>query len=323
MVTPHAHTEEEDSKAALDTRVRGFNKAALLGRSPGDTPAGPFNYLLLVFVVLVGAWPVYWSGVMASYRGESKIYPGDGTPEAIPGSFTDLWFNIQVIFNWIQPDMYPNYANVYFLRSFINSTIVVAVVVTATLFFCSLAGFAFAKLRFKGRDPLFYFIVLTLTIPAQLGIVGLYQVMETLGWLKTLLAVTVPGLVSAFGVFYMRQFIEDAIPDELIESARVDGASTFRIYSAIVVPNIRPAFGVLGLITAVGAWNEYIWALIAVGNSPAQTIGPALHGLRTGQVPRDSIIISGAFLATVPLLILLAVAGRQIVRGIMEGAVKT
>lgn len=295
---------------------------ALLGRSPQDTGASWFNYLFLTFVILVGMWPLYWAGVIATWAGEDKIYKA-GAPQVVPDfSGEGFKFNWNVITEQINPPGYPAYASVDFLNSFKNSIIVVAVVVASTLFFCSLAGFAFAKLRFRGRDPLFYFVVLTLTIPAQLGIVGAYQIMERLGWVNTLFAVTVPALVSAFGVFYMRQFIEDAIPDELIESARVDGASTFRVYVSLVLPIVRSALGVLGLITAVGAWNEYIWALVAVGNSDAQTIGPALHNLRAGSTPKTGIILTGAFLAALPLLVLLAVAGRQIVRGIMEGAVK-
>ena len=294
-------------------------KAALLGRSPQDTPAGWVNYILLAVILFLGAWPIYWAGIMSTWK-DDKIYQA-GAPQVTPGPFFN--FNWQIMTVQIREQGYPPYDNVRFVQSFVNSLIVVAVVVAATLFFCSLAGFAFAKLKFRGRDPLFYFVVLTLTIPAQLGIVGAYQIMDTLGWIDTLLAVTVPALVSAFGVFYMRQFIEDAIPDEIIESARVDGASTFRVFWEIVVPTVRPALGVLGLITAVNAWNEYQWALIAVGGSDAQTIGPALHNLRVGNTPKNSIVLTGSFLASLPLIALLAVAGRQIVRGIMEGAVKT
>ncbi|PKQ25949.1 MAG: sugar ABC transporter permease [Actinobacteria bacterium HGW-Actinobacteria-4] len=301
-------------------KPHGRRKEALLGRSPQDTSAGWLNYVLLTIIVVVGAWPIYWAGVIMT-AGEDKIYK-PGTPEFLPGTWEIAKFNFDVITMRIQPQGYPNYSSSNFERSFMNSILVVAIVVTSTLFFCSLAGFAFAKLRFKGRDPLFYFVVLTLTIPAQLGIVGGYQIMEALGWLGTLLAVTVPALVSAFGVFYMRQFIEDAIPDELIESARVDGATTFRVYASIVVPIIRPAMGVLGLLTAVGAWNEYIWSLVVVGGSEWQTIGPALHNLRAGATPKASIMLTGSFLASVPLILLLVVAGRQIVRGLMEGAVK-
>jgi cellobiose transport system permease protein len=293
------------------------NSPALLGRSPQDTPAGWINYVLLSFVLLIGFWPVYWAGIISTWK-EDKVYV-DGFPTWKPGPYFS--FNWNLINGGSEPS-YPSYDSVNFLRSAANSLIVVAVVVAGTLFFCSLAGFAFAKLRFRGRDPLFYFVVLTLTIPAQLGIVGLYQIMDKIGWIGTLFAVTIPSLVSAFGVFYMRQFIEDAIPDEIIESARVDGASTFRVYTAIVLPTLRPALGVLGLIAAVGAWNEYVWALVAVGGSTWQTIGPALHNLRAGSVPKTSIILTGSFLATIPVIILLFIAGRQIVRGIMDGAVK-
>lgn len=306
-----------DKPAPANEPVKA-NSAALLGRSPQDTPAGWVNYILLSLILIIGFWPVYWAGIISTWK-EDKVYV-DGFPTALPGPYFS--FNWGIITGTITDATYPSYDSVNFLRSFINSIIVVAIVVAGTLFFCSLAGFAFAKLRFKGRDALFYFVVLTLTIPAQLGIVGSYQIMQSIGWIGTIFAVTVPALVSAFGVFYMRQFIEDAIPDEIIESAKVDGASTFRVYTNIVIPTLRPALGVLGLIAAVGAWNEYIWALVAVGGSSWQTIGPALHNLRAGSTPKFSIILTGSFIATIPLIALLFVAGRQIVRGIMDGAVK-
>lgn len=310
-------TDTLEQAPAGDAPVIKGNKAALLGRSPQDTPAGWVNYILLSVILFIGFWPVYWAGIISTWN-QDKVYV-DGAPTWYPGPyFSKNW----AIINGANVDGYPSYDSVNFMRSFVNSLIVVAIVVAGTLFFCSVAGFAFAKLRFRGRDALFYFVVLTLTIPAQLGIVGSYQIMETLGWIGTIFAVTIPSLVSAFGVFYMRQFIEDAIPDEIIESAKVDGASTFRVFTSIVVPTLRPAMGVLGLIAAVGAWNEYIWALVAVGGSSWQTIGPALHNLRAGSTPNYAIILTGSFIATIPLIALLFVAGRQIVRGIMDGAVK-
>lgn len=295
------------------------NRASFLGRSPADTPAGWLNYILLSFAVFVSAWPIYWSGIMSTST-QDRIY---GQPQLLPGG--RFLFNLNIVMGGTATngETYPSYASVHFGRSMLNSAIVVILVTAGQLFFCSLAGFAFAKLKFRGRDKLFVFIVLTLTIPAQLGIVGAYLEWNALGGLGTLFAVTVPALVSAFGVFYMRQYIEDSIPDEIIESARVDGASTFRVYWNIVVPVVRPAMGVLGLITAIGVWNEFIWALVAVGNTDAQTIGPALSNLRAGSIPRPIIVLTGSFLATIPLIILLAVAGKQIVKGIMEGAVKT
>ncbi|MBN2177767.1 MAG: carbohydrate ABC transporter permease [Demequinaceae bacterium] len=295
------------------------NRASFLGRSPQDTPAGWYNYVLLSIAVFISAWPLYWMGIVSTLD-ESAITQF-GIPKVVPGD--RFMFNYDLIMGNTTAVGYPSYDSVNFMRSMINSFIVVTIVAAGQLFFCSLAGFAFAKLKFVGRDPLFVFIVLTLTIPAQLGIVGAYLIWEAIGGIGTLFAVTVPALVSAFGVFYMRQFIEDSIPDEIIESARVDGASTFRVYWNIVVPVIRPALGVLGLIVIIGAWNEYIWALVAVNNSPAQTIGPALHNLRAGNTPKYSIILTGSFIATLPLVILLVATGKQIVQGIMEGAVKT
>jgi cellobiose transport system permease protein len=297
-------TTTSDELETVDVPARPpQNKASFLGRSPQDTPAGWYNYALLTVAVFISAWPIYWMGIVSTL-GEDAITQF-GIPKVIPGD--RFMFNYNLVMGNTTAVGYPSYTSVHFFHSMVNSTIVVIVVAAGQLFFCSLAGFAFAKL----------------TIPAQLGIVGGYLIWEAIGGIGTLFAVTVPALVSAFGVFYMRQFIEDSIPDEIIESARVDGASTFRVYWNIVLPVVRPALGVLGLIVIIGSWNEYIWALISVNGSDAQTIGPALHNLRAGNTLKYSIILTGSFLATLPLIILLALTGKQIVAGIMEGAVKT
>jgi len=213
--------------------------------------------------------------------------------------------------------------DVYFTASLINSVITSSVITAATLFFCSLAGFAFAKLRFRGRNALLVVVVLTLTVPNQLGVVALYIVMGKLEWNGTLLAVIAPGLVSAFGVFYMRQFIAHAVPDELVESARIDGALTMRIYWTIVLPAIRPALAVLGLLTFVMAWNDFQWPLITLNGTEFPTSMVALSDLASGNYVIYRRVLAGAFVATVPLIVLLLIGGRQIVRGIMEGAVKS
>ncbi len=196
-------------------------------------------------------------------------------------------------------------------------------VTASVLFFCSLAGFAFAKLRFRGSRALMLFVVLTLTVPNQLGIVALYIVMGKLGWNGTLLAVIVPGMVTAFGVFYMRQFIVNSVPDELVESARVDGATTMRVYWNIVLPAVRPALAVLGLLTFVATWNDFQWPLITLNGTDYPTSMVAISDLASGNYVIYRRVLAGAFVATVPLLIMLVIGGRQIVRGIMEGAVKS
>jgi cellobiose transport system permease protein len=281
---------------------------AEISRAPSESRGTWKTYLLLTIVLLISAFPIYWTFVIASSTEEavSQI-----PPSVVPG--TQLLVNLREVFTL---------QDVYFTASLINSFIVSIVVTTSVLFFCSLAGFAFAKLRFKGRNALMIVVILTLTVPNQLGVVALYILMGKLGWNGTLLAVIAPGLVTAFGVFYMRQFIMHAVPDELVESARMDGALTLRVYWSIVLPAIRPALAVLGLLTFVATWNDFQWPLITLNGTEFPTSMVALSDLASGNYVIYRRVLAGAFAATVPLLVLLLLGGRQIVRGIMEGALK-
>lgn len=280
----------------------------LLSRAPQDTPGTWKSYLGLTAILLVSAFPVYWMFVIATSTDEAVM---SSPPSVIPGS--NLMTNLSEVFGM---------QDVYFTASLINSLIVAVTVTAATLFFCSLAGFAFAKLRFKGNNVLMAIVILTLTVPNQLGVVALYILMGKLGWNGQLLAVIAPGLVSAFGVFYMRQFIAHAIPDELVEAARIDGALTLRIYWTVIVPAIRPALAVLGLLTFVATWNDFQWPLITLNGTDFPTSMVALSDLASGNYVVYRRVLAGAFVATVPLVILLLLGGRQLVRGIMEGALK-
>jgi cellobiose transport system permease protein len=285
------------------------SRAALLGRAPQDTPGSVWNYLFLSLVLLFSAFPIYWMFVIATSTDEALARI---PPQVVPGS--QLLVNLREVFSL---------QDVFFIQSLGNSFIVSTLVTAAVLFFCSLAGFAFAKLRFKGRHGLMVFVVLTMTVPNQLGVVALYILMGKLGWNGTLLAVIAPGLVTAFGVFYMRQFILEAVPDELVEAARMDGAATMRIYWSVVVPAIRPALAVLGLLTFVATWNDFQWPLITLGGTDYPTSMVALSDLASGNYVLYRRVLAGALVATLPLLVMLVIGGRQIVRGIMEGAVKS
>ncbi|SCG57328.1 cellobiose transport system permease protein [Micromonospora halophytica] len=285
------------------------NRPALMGRAPQDTPAGLGTYLLLAVTMLFAAFPLYWMFVIATSNDEALAKL---PPAVVPGD--RFMTNVDEVFSL---------QDVYFAASLVNSLIVSSVVTASVLFFCSLAGFAFAKLRFAGRNALMLFVILTLTVPNQLGIVALYIVMGRLGWNGTLLAVIAPGLVTAFGVFYMRQFIVNTVPDELVESARVDGATTMRVYGNIVLPAIRPALAVLGLLTFVATWNDFQWPLITLSGTDYPTSMVAISDLASGNYVIYRRVLAGAFIATVPLLVMLFIGGRQIVRGIMEGAVKS
>ncbi|MEV0902905.1 carbohydrate ABC transporter permease [Actinoplanes sp. NPDC049802] len=280
----------------------------LLSRAPQDTPGTWKSYLGLFAILMVSAFPVYWMFVIATSTDEAVM---KSPPSVIPGD--QLMVNLKEVFTL---------QDVYFTASLINSLIVALAVTASTLFFCSLAGFAFAKLRFKGRNVLMFIVILTLTVPNQLGVVALYILMGKLGWNGQLIAVIAPGLVSAFGVFYMRQFIGHAIPDELVEAARIDGALTLRIYWTVVVPAIRPALAVLGLLTFVATWNDFQWPLITLNGTDFPTSMVALSDLASGNYVIYRRVLAGAFVATVPLIVLLLIGGRQLVRGIMEGALK-
>jgi cellobiose transport system permease protein len=284
-------------------------RRAEMGRAPQQSAGTWRTYVALAAVLGLSAFPLYWMFVIATSTDEavSRI-----PPSVIPGD--QLMTNLREVFTL---------QDVYFVASLINSFIVSSVVTASTLFFCSLAGFAFAKLRFRGRNKLMVVVILTLTVPNQLGVVALYILMGKLGWNGTLLAVIAPFLVSAFGVFYMRQFIMHSVPDELVESARMDGALTMRVYWSIVLPAIRPALAVLGLLTFVATWNEFQWPLITLNGTEFPTSMVALSDLASGNYVIYRRVLAGAFAATVPLLVLLLLGGRQIVRGIMEGAVRS
>jgi cellobiose transport system permease protein len=262
--------------------------------------------VLLGGVMLMSAFPLYWSFVVASHDQASIAhYP----PVILPGE--NLIQHIRTAFET---------AN--FGKALVNSAIVCSVITVAVLFTSTLAGFAFARLRFRGRDALLGFVVATMLVPTQLGIIPLYiMVTRWFGWANDLRAVVLPGLVSAFGVFFMRQYLVAALPVELIEAGRVDGASTWRLYWNIVLPVARPAAAVLGLLTFITAWNDLFWPLVVL-NSQNPTVQVAISTLAAGVTVDYSLTLTGAVIGTAPMLIVFLLLGREIVGGIMQGAVK-
>jgi cellobiose transport system permease protein len=211
--------------------------------------------------------------------------------------------------------------DVHFWQAMINSTIVSSVVTISVVITSTLAGFAFAKLRFKGRNVLMLTILVTMMVPTQLGLIPLWGMMVDFGWVYKLPAVIVPFLTSAFGVFLMRQYTTSAVPDELIEAARVDGCSTFRVYFSVVLPAVAPAASVLGLLTFMEQWNSYLWprAVLLPENPTIQvTLGFISYAYYTDY----SLVFAAMAIAMLPLVLVFLFFGRQIIGGIMEGAVK-
>ncbi|MEU8678783.1 carbohydrate ABC transporter permease [Streptomyces sp. NPDC048560] len=267
--------------------------------------AGPVAYALLGLVALVSLFPLYWTMVAAS---TDNTRVTQTPPPFLPG-----------------PNLFTNLSRAWteaaLGKAMLNSLIVAGSIATATVLFATLAGFAFAKLRFSGRNGLLTLVIGTMMIPPQLGVVPLFMMMSDLGWGQRLPAVIFPTLVSAVGVFFMRQYLMESMPDELIEAARVDGAHSLRIFWSIVLPVARPAMAVLFMITFVHAWNDFFWPFIAL-NMDNPTVPVALTQLSAGYVRDQSLIMAGALLGTLPLLVMFVVLGRQIVGGIMQGAVK-
>jgi cellobiose transport system permease protein len=268
--------------------------------------AGPIAYIFIGIATLVSLFPLYWTVVAASRTDTEIVTPP--TP-LLPGSH--LIDNLKIV--WDQVDM---------TKALINSTIVAGFVSVSTVVFATLAGFAFAKLEFRGRNVLLTIVVATMTIPPQLSVIPLYQIITDLGWVGHIQSVILPSLVAAFGVFFMRQYLSEALPVELIEAARVDGAHSLRIIWHVVFPIARPAMAVLGMLVFVQSWNDFFWPFIAL-NQQNPTVQVALAGLGSGDHSIDhAIVVTGCLVATLPLLLVFAVLGKQIVGGITAGAVK-
>jgi cellobiose transport system permease protein len=270
--------------------------------------AGPLTYTALVVTCLLSLFPIYWMFVVATRTNDAIA---NVPPSLLPGG--NLAENVRKLFD--------NY-EAHFAKGLVNSAIVAGSVTVSVVFFSSLAGFAFAKLRFRGRNKLLLFTIATMMVPTQLGLIPLYMLMVKLGWNNQLQAVIVPFLVSGFGVFMMRQYATQAISDELIEAARVDGCSTWRIYWNVVLPALRPAAAVLGLLTFMTQWNEFLWPFVILNDPENPTVQLSLRLLGNTYYNDFSLVFAGTAIATLPLLVVFVVFGRQIISGIMEGAVK-
>ncbi|GAA2501457.1 carbohydrate ABC transporter permease [Streptomyces longisporus] len=290
LTLPQARPKKDRSR-----RVMGAGK---------QLHAGPVTYVVLTVFALISLAPLVWTAVAAS-RTDRRLAE---TPPP-------LWFGGNLFKNlqaaWDQAGMGT---------AMFNSTVVAGTITVATVLFSTLAGFAFAKLRFRFSSVLLLTIG-TMMIPPQLAVVPLYLWMSNLGWSNQLQTVILPTLVTAFGTFFMRQYLVQALPTELIEAARVDGASSLRVVWHVVFPAARPAMAVLGLLTFVFAWNDFLWPIIAL-NQQNPTVQVALNSLGTGYVPDQAVIMAGALLGTLPLLIAFILFGKQIVGGIMQGAIK-
>jgi len=266
-----------------------------------------FIYAILVIASILSIFPLYWMFVAATNR-NSVI--NSVPPAIIPGK--ELVTNFTNVLNTID-----------FFGAMVNSLIVSTIITLGVLFLCSIAGYAFAKLQFKGKNILFIFVLVTMMIPPQLGLIPQYIIITKLDWLNQLKAVIVPGLIDAFGIFWMRQYISSNVPDELVDAAKIDGCSNFRVYWNIAVPVIIPAFATLAIIKFMYVWNDFLWPLVVLREPESHTIQIALRGLIDNYVRYNGMILSGTFWATVPLIIVFLLLNRLFIKSLTEGALKS
>ena len=268
----------------------------------------PLSYVALALITFLSIFPFYWMFVVSS---NTNAEISKSPPSLIPGGRF-----------LIVAQKVLSAEGVYFNTALMNTFIVGIAIAVAQVIFSAFAGFAFAKLNFKGRKFFILFIVGTMMLPSQLGIIPLFILVKNLQMIDTLYALIVPALVTAFGVFWMRQIIDAQVPNELLEAASIDGASVPRIFFGIVLPIIRQSSFVLGLFAFLAAWNDYLWPTIVLQSPQNFTLQVALTQLKPMYGLDYALQMGGAFLATAPLLILFVFVGRKLVSGVMDGAVK-
>lgn len=284
---------------------RAAKKRKLNMTSEGRHAGWP-SYVALTAVIIFFLFPLYYAVSIASQNSTSTQY---GVEALKPG--TALFSNIGRAFEAME-----------FWKAFGGTLLVAVVVSISTVLFSTLAGYSFAKLRFRGKGFLLTFVVGTMTIPQQLSVVPLYIMATKTGLVGSIWAVIIPALVSAFGVFWMTQYLQDALPYELIEAARVDGATMIRTFWSVALPAARPAAAMLFLFTFIAQWTNYFWPMIVLGSNQSSMLTTAMAGLKASRFTDYTIILAGVVLTTFPLILLFIFAGKQLVSGIMAGAVK-
>jgi len=266
-------------------------------------------YVFLGTLALVFLFPFYWLFTSA-FKARDMIFASPPQLLPVPPQFTGFTEALH------QP-------NVDLIRAFINSSIIAVGHVSLGLFMCSLAGYAFAKFpKAPGRDKLFAFVIATMMIPAAVTWIPLFVILCRMHAINTYWAMIIPGSASAFGIFWMRQYISGNVHDDLIDAARIDGCSEFGIYRLVVFPVIKPALAALGILMLLSNWNNLMWAFVVMRTKDMYTL-PLVVYLLNGEVrtPRD-VVMAASLMAAVPLVVAFLLFQRHFIKGITAGAIK-
>ncbi|PJJ61870.1 carbohydrate ABC transporter permease [Compostimonas suwonensis] len=274
-------------------------------RSAGAVIRSIAIHVGLVLGAAISLFPIYWMFV-AGTRQSADIY--SAPPALLPGG--ELAANVTTLFQ-----------DTTFATNLLMSIVIAVVYTLLAGLVAAMAGFALAKYSFRGRQAILTVILLTMTIPYQVTLVPLFELMSSLGWINTAQAVILPFTLNAFGVFFMRQSFL-AFPTELIEAARLDGAGDFRIFYRIALPSIRPALAVVALLMFMFQWNSFLWPLLVL-TDPQLYTAPVFLGTLVGLSQTDfGALLLGTSITTIPTLIFFLVFQKQFVSGILAGALK-
>ena len=264
-------------------------------------------HILLCFIVLVCVFPILWMCLIA-FKDPSESLTG----------FHSLVVQSPTFSNFIRlTELIPIAQNTF------NSTFTTLMGTVTSLFFCSLAGFAFAKYKFPGRNFLFYFLLATMLVPAEVGAVPLFIIMKKVTLINSLWSLIIPKIATAIGIFYMNQYISD-VPDELIEAARIDGCTDFQIYWKVILPIIKPALASWGAVTLISRWNDFFWPLLFLRKQAKYTliVTISLLPISEGLSTPWPVIMAGTTLVIIPIIVLYLILERFQKAGSFAGAVK-
>ena len=290
--------------AILARRKPGVPRIYSGGYRPSRSFVIAINALVLLGVVVTAIPYLYM--VTASFRSQGELY---SLPVTI---FPRVWTDNNYVKLFLDTD---------FVRWYANTIWVAGLRTLLGVYFAAAAGYAFAKFNFRFKRLLFFTVLATLILPFHVLLIPLFILIAQFGWIDNYLAIIVPGLVSAFNIFLMRQYTE-SLPDELLDAARIDGASEFGIFHRIVLPLVRPGLGVVAILTFVNTWNDFLWPLIVLHDSSKYLLSIGIATMDGPYEVEIGGIMAGSFLSTIPILIIFVLMQRQIIAGLTRGAIR-
>jgi ABC-type glycerol-3-phosphate transport system permease component len=273
----------------------------------GDAPAPAWQWAALVAMcclLAVVIAPFVWAFV-SSFKARGDIMSSGFLPR-----------------EWVLQNYFVLLADTSYLRWLANTVLVSVCAMLLGMAVCSLAGFAFAKYRFWGQTALFWVVIASMSIPPFTTVIPLFGWMAKLGLINTYPVLVLPFAANAFGLFMMRQYFS-TLPDELLQAARIDGCSEFRLFWSILLPLARPALGTVGILIFIASWNSFIWPLVMMRSEDMFTLPVGIAGLNSEQSPEYGKIMAAAILSSLPIITVFFLLQRQIIAGLTHGAVKS